>query len=74
MKISPLRAIRQKCLDCCCFQPSEVRNCTASKCPLYPYRTGHKPKGGNLSDEEINFENTQKNGTFSENTANYEAK
>jgi len=43
-KLTPLRAIRAKCLDCVCFQPSEVRLCASSACPLYPYRDGHNKK------------------------------
>jgi hypothetical protein len=27
--MSPLKAIRLKCLDCACYQPSEVRQCEA---------------------------------------------
>lgn len=38
--LSRSKAIRQKCLDCCCWQMSEVRLCTATKCPLWPYRMG----------------------------------
>lgn len=45
MKIlTPLKAIRAKCLDCCCGNKAEVRNCTIVNCSLYPYRLGHRPK------------------------------
>jgi hypothetical protein len=40
---SPLRAIRAKCLDCSCYQISEVRLCEAVKCPLWPFRAGRHP-------------------------------
>lgn len=40
---SPLRAIRTKCLDCSCYQVSEVRLCEAVKCPLWPFRAGRHP-------------------------------
>ena len=40
---SPLRAIRAKCLDCSCYQASEVRLCEAIKCPLWPFRAGKHP-------------------------------
>jgi len=40
---SPLKAIRQKCLDCAGGKPSEVRKCVSDDCPLYPYRMGHNP-------------------------------
>jgi hypothetical protein len=41
----PLQAIRAKCLDCSCYQPSEVRLCEAVKCPLWPFRAGRYPVG-----------------------------
>lgn len=41
--MSPLKAIRQKCLDCCCYQPSEVAKCTMTKCALHPFRMGKNP-------------------------------
>lgn len=41
----PLRAIRLKCLDCCCGQIVEIRECMVKTCALYPYRMGRYPKG-----------------------------
>lgn len=41
--LSPLKAIRAKCLDCVCESAQEVRLCPATNCPLYPYRMGHNP-------------------------------
>jgi hypothetical protein len=38
-----LDVIREKCLDCCCCQPSEVDRCTAVGCSLWPYRFGTNP-------------------------------
>ena len=40
---SPLKAIRAKCLDCCCDQITEVKLCTESDCPLHPFRFGRNP-------------------------------
>ena len=41
MKASELmKAIRAKCLDCCCGQSKEVRLCAADGCSLHPYRSG----------------------------------
>lgn len=49
--LTPVRAIRAKCLDCMCGQAVEVRACPCTDCSLYPYRMGHNPnrkgKGGN---------------------------
>lgn len=39
-KLSPLKAIRAKCLDCAVYQPIEVRLCHISDCALHPYRMG----------------------------------
>lgn len=43
MKITPLKAIRAKCLDCSCESPLEVRECPVTDCPLYMFRFGHNP-------------------------------
>ena len=40
---TPLKAIRNKCLDCSYFQPKEVRECACVDCPIYPYRFGKRP-------------------------------
>ena len=42
-QLSPIKAIRAKCLDCCCDQTTEVRLCPCKECPLYPYRLGRDP-------------------------------
>ena len=34
------KAIRAKCLDCCCGNSAEVRKCTITTCPLWIYRMG----------------------------------
>lgn len=43
-KRTPIKAIRAKCIDCCCGQRQEVRECSVTKCPLWEYRMGHRPK------------------------------
>ena len=48
-KLTPMKAIRQKCLDCCNGQYKEVRLRTVKNCPLYEYRNGHRPKGEQLT-------------------------
>ena len=40
---NPLKAIRARCLDCCCDQPSEVRKCVSVDCPSWPFRMGVNP-------------------------------
>lgn len=55
-KVTPMRAIRAKCLDCCCGSQMEVRTCPAENCPLYPYRFGKRPKVGNCIPNGISTE------------------
>ena len=38
--MTPVKAIRAKCLDCCGGSPQEVRLCPAHDCTLYPFRMG----------------------------------
>ena len=38
--LTPIKAIRRKCLDCVGFQPKEVRLCPQADCPLFKYRFG----------------------------------
>lgn len=42
-KLTPLSAIREKCLDCCCGSAREVKACPSTSCPLFLFRTGHTP-------------------------------
>jgi hypothetical protein len=53
--LSPLKAIRLNCLECLCWAPSEVKNCTGKLCPLYPYRLGtnSERKGIGRTDQEF---------------------
>lgn len=41
---TPIKAIRAKCLDCCCNEYTEVERCTMKDCPLWYYRFGKRPK------------------------------
>jgi len=43
---SPIKAIRARCLDCCCGQTAEVRKCVATDCALWPFRMGVNPFHG----------------------------
>ncbi len=51
-KLTPIRAIRAKCLDCSAGSAKEVRLCVIPDCPLYMYRMGKNPayagKKGNV--------------------------
>ena len=57
-KLTPLQAMRAKCLDCSSHKPKEVRECPAISCAIYPYRLGHNPSrkgvgpGSVIKDQE----------------------
>ena len=41
--MTPMKAIRAKCLDCSCGSATEVRLCPRTICGLYQYRFGKRP-------------------------------
>lgn len=41
--LTPMKAIRAKCLDCSCGSANEVKLCPITACPLFPYRFGKNP-------------------------------
>lgn len=43
-RITRGKAIRLKCLDCCCGNSAEVRRCPVTDCPLWRYRMGSESK------------------------------
>ena len=43
MTTSPIKAIREFCLECCGGSSHDVRLCTAPNCPLYAFRFGKNP-------------------------------
>jgi len=45
---TPIKAIRNNCLDCTCNQPKEIRLCTIIDCACYPYRMGTRPSKATL--------------------------
>lgn len=52
-KITPMKAIRAKCIDCSCGEKKEVRLCPIEWCPLWPYRMGKRPaKDANVDKEK----------------------
>ena len=42
-RLSPVKAIRLKCLDCSYGSPKEVALCPLTFCPVYPFRMGTNP-------------------------------
>lgn len=55
--MTPMKAIRLKCLDCMCGSAHEVRLCPCVKCPLYLYRFGKRPKTSKDTGEDANERN-----------------
>ena len=43
--LTPAKAIRKKCLECCCWSQDEVKMCTAEDCALWPFRFGKGTSG-----------------------------
>lgn len=41
---TPMKALRIKCLDCCCGSAQYVSLYTITPCALWPYRMGRRPK------------------------------
>jgi len=41
--LTPIKAIRARCLDCSAGSAHEVSNCPCDDCPLYEYRFGKRP-------------------------------
>ena len=45
---TPIKAMRAKCIDCCCGSHKEIKECTVIDCALYPYRMGRRPDQATL--------------------------
>lgn len=54
--MTPIKAIRAKCLDCMCGNPNEVALCPSEDCSLFPYRFGKNP---NIQKRELTEEQKQ---------------
>ena len=52
--ISPLRALRLRCIDCSGNSANEVRLCTAVQCPAWPFRMGKNPWRSPVSEARRN--------------------
>jgi hypothetical protein len=42
-RLTPIKAIREKCLECSGGSRQEVRYCPITRCALWPYRLGKRP-------------------------------
>lgn len=61
MKVTPLKAIRAKCLDCSCGSTNEIKLCPVVDCSLYPFRFGKNPNRAGIGRKTGLF--TKKNPT-----------
>ena len=41
--LTPIKAIRANCVECCCGSSKAVRECHIETCALWPYRMGRRP-------------------------------
>ena len=50
---SPLTAIKEFCMECCGWDRSMVKSCSAPQCPLFEFRFGKNPYNKRtLTDEQ----------------------
>ena len=56
MNKNPVKAIKEKCLDCCCGQKKEVEECPMTDCALHPFRLGKNPYRTPRKPREITAE------------------
>ena len=47
------KAIHERCLNCSCWIPSEVKNCAFHDCPLYAFRTSRGKQSPKARAEAI---------------------
>ena len=48
--MSPMKALRLRCLDCCAGSTARVRLCVSATCPSWPFRMGRSPWRQPISD------------------------
>lgn len=55
-QLTPIKAIRAKCIDCCAGDKKEVKLCESIECPQFLYRMGRRPKLEDYKDLEYRLE------------------
>ncbi len=53
--LTPVKAIRAKCLDCMNGKKCGIRQCEDYICPLHLYRMGHNPKRKGIGNKNPYF-------------------
>lgn len=56
-RMTRAKAIRMKCLDCCCGQQAEVKSCHINTCALWRFRMGKEER-----DEQFKARPRKKKG------------
>lgn len=56
--LTPIKAIRAKCLDCCCGSSNEVKLCTVKRCALWQYRFGKNPNRAGIGNHNAILPNS----------------
>ena len=51
--MTPIKAIRAKCLECAGGRPSLVRKCDSAGCPLHHLRSGHNPARKGIGNHRV---------------------
>ena len=46
--LTPIKAIRMKCLECCNWSRAEVKACGIPDCAIWPYRLGRRPTDADI--------------------------
>lgn len=55
--LTPIQAIRKKCLECSNGQYNEIRGCLIKTCPLYTFRVGENyTKKQECTDEQLTLD------------------
>lgn len=52
-KLTPLKAIRKKCLECCEGSVKEIRLCPSTDCALHEYRLGKNPSRAGIGGRRL---------------------
>ncbi len=63
MKLTPLKAIRAKCMDCSDMSYTEVSLCEFKECPLYKFRFGKNPSRKGVGNKNANAPNKKSKRT-----------
>ena len=54
---TPIKSIREHCIECSAGQKGEVLNCVITDCVLYPFRLGKNPNRKRKEKQPENAKN-----------------